>query len=379
MKAAIVIPCYNRTESLSNLLRSIDDAVIDRNLDLVFSIDFSGSNDVARLADSFFWPHGSKLVIKHPVNIGLRSNILFCGDLLLKEYDRIILLEDDLVVAQDFVNYALRAADFYEDCPDIAGISLFSYYASEEGLFQFYPLKDEYDTFFIQWPSSWGQLWTRRQWERFRQWLSFDYDFENINLPQPVKEWKESWKKYYAAYLVETNKFFVYPYYSLSGESCSPGVHFDKTYNNSYFNNSLQQGANINYNFREFNSESLYRYDCFFQLLTHPITIEGKTITISFDLYGTKKISNIDSEYVVTSKTTSEVKPKFGNKLLPFELNILKSVRGQTFSLLTKEQFAKAEQPVLTKRSLRMIMGGTDMIKYIINRISSKMRSLVGF
>ena len=46
---------------------------------MVFSIDYSGTSEVYQYADSFVWPYGSKRVIKHESNIGLRNNILFCG------------------------------------------------------------------------------------------------------------------------------------------------------------------------------------------------------------------------------------------------------------------------------------------------------------
>lgn len=87
-----------------------------------------------------------KKIILHPSNIGLKQNILSCGD-LVDEYDAVIVLEDDLYVAKDFYNYAKQAAYYYLNNDNIAGISLFSYKYTEIGFYQFYPFQDNYDTF----------------------------------------------------------------------------------------------------------------------------------------------------------------------------------------------------------------------------------------
>ena len=196
MNIGIVIPCYNRVDSLNRLLVSLEGAnYLGEEVDLIFSIDYSGINNIRYLAESFQWEFGSKKIILHPSNIGLKQNILSCGD-LVDEYDAVIVLEDDLYVAKDFYNYAKQAAYYYLNNDNIAGISLFSYKYTEIGFYQFYPFQDNYDTFFIQWPSSWGQLWTKRQWHSFRSWLSLNKSLEDINIPASVKLWTHSWKKF---------------------------------------------------------------------------------------------------------------------------------------------------------------------------------------
>ena len=102
MNIGIVIPCYNRVDSLNRLLVSLEGAnYIGEEVDLIFSIDYSGINNIRYLAESFQWEFGSKKIILHPSNIGLKQNILSCGD-LVDEYDAVIVLEDDLYVAKDF-------------------------------------------------------------------------------------------------------------------------------------------------------------------------------------------------------------------------------------------------------------------------------------
>lgn len=377
-KSAIVIPCFNRLEPLNNLVKTICKANISEKIDLVFSIDYSGTDTISQYAESLNWPYGNKIIYRHPQNIGLRSNIIFCGDLLLTEYDRIILLEDDLLVSKGFVDFALKAADFYENEPEIAGISLFSYYACEEGLFNFYPLKDEFDTFFIQWPSSWGQLWTKKQWKQFREWLSLEYDFSKVNLPESVKGWRNSWKKYFAAYLTENNLYFVYPYFSFTAESCSAGVHFNNSYNYSLFNNNLCQESENAFKFRPYSATTLYRYDCFFQLMPRRFINNQESYQVSYDLYGTKNPENILTPYVITAKDAEKSILSFGHTLIPFELNVLETTKGQTFLLMDKETYHTATLSLQKKLVLRMSLNAREMAKYVIMRCSTKIFRLIG-
>ena len=127
---AIVIPCFNRTDTLSLLLSSLQSAVYHQKVDIVFSIDYSGKDDVYNVANRFEWLHGNKRIVKHEKNIGLRRNIISCGD-MTAQYDAVIVLEDDLVVSPYFFDYAYHACKFYWDSESVGEISLYGYQASE--------------------------------------------------------------------------------------------------------------------------------------------------------------------------------------------------------------------------------------------------------
>lgn len=73
----------------------------DVNVPLIISIDKSDTEDVLRLANEFHWNHGDKRVLSHAENLGLKAHVLSQGK-LLEEFDAIVVLEDDVVVARDF-------------------------------------------------------------------------------------------------------------------------------------------------------------------------------------------------------------------------------------------------------------------------------------
>tara|TARA_B110001469_G_C9641513_1_gene322728 strand:+ start:2462 stop:2722 length:261 start_codon:yes stop_codon:yes gene_type:complete len=84
LEIAIVAPCYNRVGSSERLLGSLSQAdygEFSSGVTLVLSVDYSGDDSVADLAQSFEWTFGEKRVVLHPTNIGLRQNILWGGDL----------------------------------------------------------------------------------------------------------------------------------------------------------------------------------------------------------------------------------------------------------------------------------------------------------
>lgn len=370
MNIGIVIPCYNRTQPLQRLLFSLQEAYYQNDkVDLIFSIDNSGTNDVLEVAEAFYWNFGEKKLILHDINIGLKNNILACGD-LVDIYDAVIVLEDDLYVAKDFYHFAKQAALYYVGNSNIAGISLFSYRYAEIGYFQFYPFRDEKDTFFIQWPSSWGQLWTRKQWRSFRGWLGNNKDISQINIPVEVKEWTHSWKKFFIAYMVDMNKFFVYPYVSFTNEFGTAGIHYEgKEAVNTV---DLFMGVNIEYRFRDFEAGSLFKYDCFFQAVDRIIKIDKINYNVCFDLYSNKEVQNLTAAYVLTSRRQSSPIYTFGHLHIPFEYNILRDVVGDFFYLVKREKFIKGEFGVDKKIVLRMRLSTIDMLKNVGAKIKKR-------
>ena len=203
---AIVLPIYNRPDCLKRLLRSLlsaDFSGVDGEIPLVFSLEGGTSPDCRALALETPWPYGPKRVVEQPTRLGVRHHILACGD-LTETYGSVIVLEDDLTVSPGFYAFAKQAAEFYTPDPRIGGVSLYAFIFNEYGFFPFVPMDDGNDVYFVQSTSSWGQLWTREQWAKFRGWLRDSEGPKNlasdVRLPQRMREWPESsWKKLYNA------------------------------------------------------------------------------------------------------------------------------------------------------------------------------------
>lgn len=340
MTIAIILPCYNRIEALKELCATLKKAdYLGDKVDLVFSIDYSGTDIVSRFANSYNWPYGNKRVIIHEHNIGLRNNILFCGD-LTSEYDAVIIIEDDLEVTPSFYRYAKQAAEFYDNDDRIAGVSIFAYHLEELTISEFYPYYEGYDGCFIQWASSWGQLWTRKHWKGFRDWYSEDMDISNINMPKRVKEWKKSWKKYYIAYLVETNKYFVFPFLShIYNGNKAGGVHTSGTEPIIEVITSSPLDLTIrDYHFAKLDDVE-HKYDVFFQHEPLYVYVQGKSYFCEFDLYGHKE--KPEMPYIITSRNCSKtiIIESFDCGMIPFEQNIILNKKGKNYHLISSKDF----------------------------------------
>lgn len=372
---AIVIPCYKRPVALKRLLDSVDCAIIDRNADIVFSIDFSGEEAVYNVAKDYIWKYGKKRIIRHESNLGLRRNLISCGR-LTQVYDAVIVLEEDFVVAPDFLNYALQAAEYYADNERIAGISLYKYELCEFGYFRFYPIETDKDTLFIQYPSSRGQLWTRLQWNQFDTWYMAheSCDLSEYNLPVEMLTWTKSWKKYYAAYMVDTQRYFVYPYVSYSNVFGTIGEHYNDAFN--WDTVSMYYGHKDRFRFQSWPSE--HTYDVFLQLQGVTVELDGCEQHVDMDLYGTKQPHNLLHEYVVTPCLMKNVRPvkSWGSDHIPFEMNVLKDYRGDYFHLYRVQDFVRSSLSPEQKLYQRIMLTRRDKIKQIVMKLIKKMKSI---
>lgn len=106
MKIAICAIGYNRVDSLSRLLSSLNAAVYDENVTLIISLDRSKTLDIKTYSDEFEWKHGEKKVILQECNLGLRKHVLRCGQ-YMNDYgfDALVVLEDDITVSPYFYSY----------------------------------------------------------------------------------------------------------------------------------------------------------------------------------------------------------------------------------------------------------------------------------
>ena len=261
----IVIAAFNRPISLERLLFSLKNAKNISNARLIISIDNKEpeNHNIRDMAGAFEWPFGEKEVIYHPSRLGLRAHILKCGD-LTRIYDSVILLEDDLFVSPYFYEYSLQALEYYESDDRIGGISLYNYPYVDMSELPFMPINDDSDVYFMQFPSSLGQIWTSKHWERFRNWYDNDPDIHQVPIHKKVLSWPEtSWKKYFCAYLVAEDKYFVYPRLSLTTNFNDPGTH--ERFQNDHRGQAPLRFFGAPYRFKGI-SESYCIYDSHYEL-----------------------------------------------------------------------------------------------------------------
>ncbi len=351
----IIIPVYNRPESLMRLLDGINKSNYpSKEVELIISIEFGASSEVVEIVDTYHFKHGSKSIIKRENKLGVKNHIIACAD-LSEKYGSVIILEDDLMVSPDFYHYAADALRFYQTENSIAGISLYAQRFNETAQLPFEPLPGGYSVYFMQLACSWGQAWTAGQWMRFKKWLARKNITETKGLPDNIKQWdSNSWKKIFNIYMLQTDTYFAYPYRSFTTNNSEiDGTHIKNKGGLFQVPIGAFNSREIVFQFPAFENQ-IINYDMYMEcssvLAASLSGIKNKSICV--DLYGTKPNDELlKSNLIVSPRKGPKPIRSFPLSLKPPELNlqINEANHGQPFfNLYDREQVA--ELAPLTRR-----------------------------
>lgn len=326
---AIVVIAYNRAEALKRLLTSLSKAIYPEGVQvpLIISIDKGDNADVIYAAEKFEWKNGEKKVIKREENYGLKKHVITCGN-LVNEYESIIMLEDDIYVSPAFYGYACDALFFVSEEEKVAGVSLYDHRLNVHVREPFQAYNDGYDNYYFQFASSWGQAFDRAKWNGFADWMKTNdgKDLRASNMPENVSSWSDkSWLKYFIKYMIETDKYFLYPNGSFTTNFADEGTNEKVAVND--FQVPMITSKQRKYCFSTL-IESNAVYDAFFE----NIKLEALFENTEIDLYGYKPVTS--RKYLLSSKSHPyKIVKSFGRRLRPLEANIFDEMQGDDIYL----------------------------------------------
>ena len=379
IKPAIIVIAYNREESLKRLLTSLNNAIYESDdITLIISIDKSDNEKVYKTADEFDWKHGIKKTILSDENLGLKKHVLKCGDYVY-EYENIIVLEDDLYVSKNFYSYACQALEFSMDKQEIAGVSLYNHELNVHVREPFKAIDDGYDNYYMQFAQSWGQAYSKEQWHEFKSWLDNNdsMDLCSENVPANVSSWSDkSWLKYFIKYVIDTDKYFIYPRVSHTTNFGDEGTHAKDSVSDLQVMLSFVNEKK--YNFSSID-ESGSVYDAFFENIKIKKAVSDKLKSlgintdyeeIGVDLYGYRE--SISRRFILSSKAMPyKVLYSYARKLRPIDANILLDCQGDELFLydtLEKDYAPKTDDAKRTLYNYKAlnIKKMLDVIRYRI-------------
>lgn len=273
MKIAIVVVCYNRLSSFKGIVETLEnqaDIVLPKTveIDVVASIEHSNCKDeFEKVISQLEWAYGAVKIVKQPYKLGLKNHVLKCGD-LVSDYDNIVILEEDLIVSKYLLRYIFDILDSnLMRSKDVAGASLYSYQVKECDGLPFLPQKGLSDVFLLQFPSSWGQIYSREQWLDFRSWYNNNASSFSDDFGAPyIAKWPDtSWKRHFARYMVKSNKYFIFPYWGFTTNPGQRGENHNYIYE-KYLSNlySFYDSSSINID----NVDEYLKYNVNFELLS---------------------------------------------------------------------------------------------------------------
>lgn len=165
--AAIAIFAYNRVDRLRALIQSLEGCRQFRASPVRIYVDGPRTladatrvNGVLEYISSIDHPY--MMVVKRETNLGLRKSIHSGVGQTLDDYDRVIVLEDDLTVSGDIIDYFNSALEKYASSPRVFSVCGYIPFAKEISSF---------DRALIL-PSA--HPWGWATWRR--AWLGFDID-----------------------------------------------------------------------------------------------------------------------------------------------------------------------------------------------------------
>ena len=330
-ESAIILITYNKADALQksfNNLLKVD--YLGKSVDLIISIDNSGTDDVENLAKTLSWPYGDLIIRTFNDRQGLKKHILKCF-MYAEKYEMVFLFEDDIYVSEAMFAFGYNAAKFYDNDPNIAGISLYNFQGNwQNWALRFEPMNVGFDSYFIRLAQSWGEVVTTKQWLAFKEWYMqnevFVKDKQNV---ASINKWPDSsWLKYFDRYCFLNNKFFVYPFVSLSTNCNGTGIH------NSNVCNDFQvelQGRVKEYKFQPFelDNSDVVAYDEYFNPLWIDKYVDINADELTVDLWCTKDDEQF-KKYVLTAGYYGKKYLKsYSLSLHPIELSIMNNVEGK--------------------------------------------------
>lgn len=105
------------------------------------------------------WTHPNKKIITQEKNRGLANSVIAGVSELTEQFGRVIVVEDDLIVSANFLNYLNSALDKYKDEPHVMQISGY--------MFPVHEYAERREALFLPNISSWGWATWRHAWKFF--------------------------------------------------------------------------------------------------------------------------------------------------------------------------------------------------------------------
>jgi len=224
--APIIIFTYNRLDDIQKTISSLQQNLLAKESELFLFSDFAKRDKdkeaVNKVREYLETISGFKsiTIIKRDKNFGLAENIVDGVTEIINKYEKVIVLEDDLITSKNFLNYMNDTLEYYKNNKQIFAISGFCW-----RLPSLKNLKE--DIFFAYRPASWGWATWKNQWEDI-DWEIKDYETfikdkkaikkfnrGGMDMTRMLKHFKEgknnSWAIRWSYSMSKQDKYCIYP------------------------------------------------------------------------------------------------------------------------------------------------------------------------
>lgn len=176
--APVAVFAYNRLDKITKCIEKLEQCEFASDTEVyIFADGSKGEKDKAAVEAVHEWVHRYESTSKafgtvkaeiKEKNAGLANSIIGGVTKLLDIYGKVIVIEDDLLVSPDFLQYMNDGLDFYEKDDSIWEIASYGYALKSLK-------KYDHDVYVSYRASSWGWATWKDRWETV-DWKVSDYD-----------------------------------------------------------------------------------------------------------------------------------------------------------------------------------------------------------
>lgn len=167
--APVIIFTYNRLDTLTVVIENLQNNKLAKDTELFIFSDYAKKaadvNSIEQVRNFLEQIKGFKSIkiIKRKTNYGLAKNIIEGVTEIINRYEKVIVLEDDLLTSKNFLSYMNQALDFYEEDKNIFAISGYTgdlaslKHLNDEGYLSYRPCSWGWGT--------WKEEWEKNDWD----------------------------------------------------------------------------------------------------------------------------------------------------------------------------------------------------------------------
>jgi hypothetical protein len=251
--APIVLFVYNRLWHTDQTVNALKKADLANKSDLYIFSDGPKPNEnpinVFNVRDYI----KNVYIIESDINRGLAKSIISGVNYIFSNHDRVIVLEDDLIVENRFLIYMNKLLDKLDGNPNVSAISGYSFY-SNSFFPNYYGLKVMSSWGWGTWKNAWNEisfdaneLQIKLLQKDLKKFNFSNFSYSNIFKSQLIGK-VDSWAILYYANLFINNKVCIYPNISLVKNIGfdGSGTHLSKK---SIWDEPINNKPIINHNF----------------------------------------------------------------------------------------------------------------------------------
>lgn len=259
--APILLFCYKRLEVLKTTILELQKNFLAQESDLyIFSDGPKNLNDqvaINRVRVYLKTIQGFKKIkiFESYTNKGLANSIIDGVTQMFEIFDKVIVLEDDLLTSKNFLSYMNQCLNHYEQHKEVFSISGYSFPIKKQNI----------DVYFTKRSSSWGWATWKDRWDiidwnvsdynNFKKSIKLQKSFNQMGsdlssmLKKQMEGHMDSWAIRWCYHQFKEDLFTVYPIISkVVNNGFSDGAtHTFDTINK--YNTVLDQSGNVNFEF----------------------------------------------------------------------------------------------------------------------------------